>query len=71
MDHKIIGDLESMCIAVVMRHEYVPGKIMKNDSWCLDPDSNWSPSEYKSQVLLLKHWIEVSGQLPTLGALPP
>ena len=28
-DRKIIGDLESMWIEVVMRHEYVPGKIMK------------------------------------------
>jgi hypothetical protein len=29
MDRKIIGDLESMWIEVVMRHEYAPGKIMK------------------------------------------
>jgi hypothetical protein len=28
-DRKIIGDLESMWIEVVMRHEYVPEKIMK------------------------------------------
>jgi len=29
MDRKIIGDLETMWIEVVMRHGYVPRKIMK------------------------------------------